>query len=669
MVSTIWVLRVWTAVQLLGVVAGDMCDTCNGNGVCDIVTRICQCKAGYRGNRCEFKSCPSGAAWADFAVATDTAHSPAVCSNMGICDDVTGTCICQAGFEGPACEVMSCPTCVYGRCVTMREAAATQDDYNFFTATTYSLWDADKVRGCQCDYGFEGYDCSLRKCPVGDDPLTTGQVPQVQQLSCKCTGCTGSFVLSFQGFYTVNIAPTATASTLAAAINNLVPLHGVTVTLSGAGSTVCDTDGAVSSITFTHDGGNWPALQVTSLFTGGTSDISVQSGGATGLFDGVPATVVGTTESAVCSNRGRCDSGTGLCQCSPGFSSSNGAGSAGTIPNCGFGTTTICPTAAANGLTCNNQGMCNAGTAYKCVCNNGFTGIDCALRACPTGAAWFDGATATNTAHAVATCSNKGMCNTATGICTCPSGYAGAACELLACPGAVNVCSGRGRCKTMQQLANSAASNGNLLGVTYGNTPNLVATWDYNKIQGCDCGEHYYMGPSIGQLDDFVAYDCSARSCPFGADPYETGKVDEQHTVTCTADGGSFTLTFRQFTTAAILSTATAAAVQAALEALPTVYSALVTSASSTVCSSSGAVSTVQFTSTQGPLPLLSSTVASLTLTGGGSPTVTVARTVPGTKANVECSRRGICKIQVLPKPMSRSRQGRVCMLRRILQL
>ncbi|KAF0716971.1 hypothetical protein AaE_010955 [Aphanomyces astaci] len=117
------------------------------------------------------------------------------------------------------------------------------------------------------------YGTSLDKCT-----LTTGQVPQVQQLSCKCTGCTGSFVLSFQGFYTVNIAPTATASTLAAAINNLVPLHGVTVTLSGAGSTVCDTDGAVSSITFTHDGGNWPALQVTSLFTGGTSDISVQSG-------------------------------------------------------------------------------------------------------------------------------------------------------------------------------------------------------------------------------------------------------------------------------------------------------------------------------------------------------------------------------------------------------
>ncbi|ETV93621.1 hypothetical protein, variant [Aphanomyces invadans] len=640
--------RVLVGSALVMGVDGNLCDTCNGNGVCDAATRICQCKAGYRGNRCEFKVCPSGVAWVDFASAVDTAHAMAVCSNMGTCDDMTGVCTCQAGFEGPACEVMSCPTCVYGRCVTMREAAATPDDYNFFTSTTYNLWDADKVRGCQCDYGFEGYDCSLRKCPVGDDPLTTGQVAQVQHLSCLCSGCSGSFVLSFQGFHTANIAPTATAATLASEINKLLPLHGVTVSLSGVGTTVCDPDGAVSAITFTHDGGNWPAFRVTSLLTGGTSAISVQSGGTPGLYDSVPATVVATTEAAVCSNRGRCDSVTGLCQCSPGFSSSDGAGGTGTLPDCGYGTTSTCPTAASNGLTCNNQGTCNSGTFYKCVCNNGFTGIDCTLRTCPSGYAWFDGASAADTAHALAICSNKGTCNTATGICTCAVGYAGAACELMTCPGTPSVCNGRGRCKTMQQLAKSAATNGELLGITYGTTPNVAATWDFNKIQGCDCGQHYYMGPSVGQLDDFTAYDCSARSCPYGADPYETGKVDEQQTITCTADGGSFTLTFRQFTTAAIPVTATPLVVKAALEALQTIYSVVVTfgASSPTVCTSSGVVTTIQFTSTQGALPLLTASVAGLSLGGGGTPTVVVARTVAGTKANVECSRRGTCNRQ-----------------------
>jgi len=42
---------------------------------------------------------------------------------------------------------------------------------------TYNyVWDANKVKGCVCDIRFEGYDCSLRTCPTGDDPLTTGQV-------------------------------------------------------------------------------------------------------------------------------------------------------------------------------------------------------------------------------------------------------------------------------------------------------------------------------------------------------------------------------------------------------------------------------------------------------------------------------------------------------------
>ncbi|CAK4084522.1 unnamed protein product [Aphanomyces euteiches] len=90
----------------------------------------------------------------------------------------------------------------------------------------------------------------------------------------------------------------------------------------------------------------------------------------------------------------------------------------------------------------------------------------------------------------------------------------------------------------------------------------------------------------------FIESKCdflSLGACPTGADPYETGKVDEQQTITCTADGGSFTLSFRQYTTASISASANLPTVQAALQALPTIVTATVTfSTGSTVCSTSG---------------------------------------------------------------------------------
>lgn len=87
----------------------------------------------------------------------------------------------------------------------------------------YSLvWDSKKLYGCVCDEGYEGYDCSLSKnwvfvgpcalddgaephsslpcaesCPRGDDPLTKGQLNEVQLVKCVASG--GSFVLYHRG--------------------------------------------------------------------------------------------------------------------------------------------------------------------------------------------------------------------------------------------------------------------------------------------------------------------------------------------------------------------------------------------------------------------------------------------------------------------------------------
>ena len=69
---------------------------------------VCDCFDGYQGAACEQRVCPSGPAWADIPTDTDTAHGQALCSNKGYCDYTTGTCTCLPGFEGKACERMSC---------------------------------------------------------------------------------------------------------------------------------------------------------------------------------------------------------------------------------------------------------------------------------------------------------------------------------------------------------------------------------------------------------------------------------------------------------------------------------------------------------------------------------------------------------------------------------
>merc|ERR1711968_311660 len=40
----------------------------------------------------------------------------------------------------------------------------------------YRLWDSKKNMACKCDPRYTGYDCSERKCPLGDDPLTVDAV-------------------------------------------------------------------------------------------------------------------------------------------------------------------------------------------------------------------------------------------------------------------------------------------------------------------------------------------------------------------------------------------------------------------------------------------------------------------------------------------------------------
>jgi hypothetical protein len=584
------------------------------------------------------------------ATGTDTAHQTLVaCSNMGICNTSTGECRCREGYEGLACDRLACPVSSakqvcsgHGMCKSMREAGSQVDHIQLRYTSTYSLWDADKIYGCLCDEGWTDYDCNTRTCAKGDDPLTTGQVNEVQAITCTCgTTCSGSFYLVYLDSASAAINYNDNAASVASKIGAMRRINkAVTVTFS-SGTSICAAGGITTSITFTTNPGNLPLLQIKKSTLASTS--------GTDPTITIAETTAGTRDNVACSNRGNCK-WTGVCKCigdydnSLYFDASDGTGATGSIPNCGYQSTSItsCPDLLDGSGVCSGKGVCSGATAYTCSCYAGYTGAACQYKTCPTGKAWFDEAAATDIGHIDGVeCSNRGVCDRSAGTCTCQSGFTGSACERLSCNSSCNY---RGKCLPMNALALQASSNGDLLNYKYG-YPNDPAstTWDHDMIQGCSCDKYWYHGPLKWDISDFAGYDCSILTCPTGDDPLTTGGVYETQTLHCEASSGTFTLTFRQQTTSAIAFDATAATVKAAFSLLKTVRAVTVTySAGTAACSTSGVDITIQFTQSLGDLPPLTIDTTNLFKSGAAAVT-SVAETVKGTKENVECSNRGVC--------------------------
>ena len=544
---------------------------CSGRGVCNEYSK-CECNKGFMGGDCSLKLCPTGAAWSDFAYRTDLAHAPAECSNRGICERMSGTCVCMTGFGGSACERLECPgECNnHGTCYTMHTYATQKTNelsqqYLYDTEFgSYGVWDADKLKGCVCDQYYQGYDCSQYVCPRGDDPLTKNQVNEVQIVRCIATA--GKFTLWYKGFPSGNIPFDATAATVTKALQQIPFLKSINVKYSVPNMRACQVQPNAIIITFTSQFGPQPPLvakmDATMLQVG---TITIAADGQRSITDSNGASfqsIKGTKENAFCSNRGRCSTSDGMCICyntnGDGYDSSNGYGLAGTRGDCGFISTGVTVSSCPGQVACSGHGLCDTST-YKCSCLAGWEGGDCSDRTCPTGQDWFSYPTADNTAHVqYSTCSNMGICDPVSGTCACREGFFGQACDKMLCGGGyATPCSFHGQCMSMKQLATWTKINGENTDFTYGSDPNEPRTWDADRIHGCMCDPGY------------EGYDCSLKSCPTGDDPFTWNQHNEVQLLTCTASSGTFTLTFREQTTAPIPFDANANQIRDALLKLP----------------------------------------------------------------------------------------------------
>lgn len=553
------------------------------------------------------------------------------------------------GFEGLACDRMSCELDCngHGSCVSMSYNAA-EENLDFTLAVPKTIypyttpWDARKIYGCRCDQYYAGHDCSVRVCPVGDDPMTSGQLNEIQLL--KCTATTGTFTLQFGLATSEPIAWDASAQTV---VNTLRPLAEVAVIFKASGATVCKSDGTeIVTIEFLQDFG-----KLSALVAGGAQSSNVQiAAHGTSMFDGTNTylSVTGTKESIPCSGRGLCDTLTGVCTCYTSYQTSNGLGQPGSRGDCGstIGGITACP---GQGLACTGHGVCSNSPQYKCLCAAGWMGGDCAERTCPFGKSWFDKPIASNRAHQMVECSNKGVCDRTKGECLCAVNYVGGACSRMGCPGNLGtgvLCSGHGQCLSQGQLAQESDmySNGVATTFTYGAIPNDPLTWDFDQTYGCKCDVGY------------TGYDCALRACPYGDDPMTRNQLFETQVYKCVASAGSFLLTFRQQITATIAWNANQATVKAALEALTSVGTVDVvfstgTAACGTDPSSSGNKISITYRTELNKLPPLVEDVTGLTQVASNTKWTAAVHgaaidgisSVAGTKENIECSGRGIC--------------------------
>lgn len=308
---------------------------------------------------------------------------------------------------------------------------------------------------------------------------------------------------------------------------------------------------------------------------------------------------------------------------------------------------------------CSGHGICGANDA--CTCYRNWRGNDCSERTCQFGVAFIDTAQgdlnhngridATSSSFSVVTqwaphgtfeeyfyfpsseqahtymeCSNKGLCDRATGECVCFDGYEGSACQRTVCP---NSCSGHGVCRNIIDMTQGLSAT----------AQHEYQLWDGLKNQACVCDPGY------------SGVDCRERLCPKGADPLVDNVSNEIQTidVSAAASSGTYKLKYTDvfgevWTTQAIefaTDNTKDSQLQAALLAIPNsvIEGVTVTVADSLVSAGNGRLFTITFTHNAGNLNLLETTET----WSMNTPAFTITASNEGTSTAEECSGRGLC--------------------------
>ena len=337
---------------------------CYGNGICldSDNSFVCNCNKGFSGD-CQVRSCPKGRAWFHEPYADNMAHDVYMeCSNIGVCDRLRGTCLCSEGFEGAACERMSClknpntdEFCSNsGICRTMREMAIYhRDEYMSPQPVVYgslpnnpATWDSETIMGCIADvYGYsdsgqtniiapvlDSTRSDKYSCPRGYNYKLKGNRTSTtfrETQSFVCSAQAGFFHMSFRGVTSQNISYDATVLEFKQALLNVPSIGAIQLSLSTGTSesdTICLHSGQrYLNITFLSVLGKLPLLQYQTYQFKKYDYIQVTRV--------IEASSYGLLE---CSGQGDCLTDSGTCNCWSGFTSSNGIAEFGYVDDCGY---------------------------------------------------------------------------------------------------------------------------------------------------------------------------------------------------------------------------------------------------------------------------------------------------------------------------------------------
>ena len=113
---------------------------CSDQGLCDRATGLCSCFAGYTGSSCQRTTCP---------------------------DDCSGHGTCRSNRDFAYDWAIAKTTQMHKK----GDTDHTELFKEIYFASYDEAWDSDKHWGCKCDAGYRGPSCALVECPSYADPL------------------------------------------------------------------------------------------------------------------------------------------------------------------------------------------------------------------------------------------------------------------------------------------------------------------------------------------------------------------------------------------------------------------------------------------------------------------------------------------------------------------